>query len=434
MQTQHYALFFGVLVAAAILYMLMFAAPPRLSQDEKPLDFSTRGVELSRLEGRTIVDYGINSQTGVVSYLYLDRLVPEKLDEREVPELRTETSYTTFQEVVEEGDDPIVKMETRIYSQPAFAQDVDGSWKYLEYATTSEQAWRERPSNLWQRITEAFVRTAYAATLSRFSGAGDGYVGNTGISQTFSFPEACDMGAAWSSARTFGTGDDVVYTASPMHVDSESSRVFDSELQTWTCTVIIRRSFLPFDTSSLPSNATVSAATLNVYAQTTSDGDNDTVDYVTVSTSTQATHTQLVTADFDTAGPVTMNAASEAIDSGQRKDITSISTVAYTAFTLNSAGINAIKKSGQASTCTASTGITCLALREGHDATNNQVAEDVVSGVTWYTSEQTGTSNDPYMDITYTAPATAVFGPSFSVGSSGRFEVGADGRFELAPF
>lgn len=383
---------------------------------------------------RVIVDFGTLAD-GSVGYSYLVSDVPDKLAPREILEMRNESSYTEFVEVVEPGNDPILKLSTVVYAQPAFVQDVDGTWKYLEYATTTQEAFRNRDATLWTGIRELFVKAAYADTLSPFSGSGDGYVGSSGFHQTFGgFSDPCDNSIAWSNARTAASGDTVNSTAAIEFVYSESAEAYDGDISSWTCTALIYRGFLPFDTSALSSAATISAVTLNVYAQTTSNGDNDGTDYITVSTSTQATHTTLAVADFDTAGPVTMNAASEAIDSGQRKDITSISTAAYTVFTLNSAGRNAIKKNGETSTCSATAGISCFSLREGHDAENNLPADNSVNSVDWYTSEQTGTSNDPYLEITYTAPASTIPGPAFSIGGSGLFEVGSDGLFEYAPF
>lgn len=367
----------------------------------------------AQLSGRTIVDFGYGAN-GIVSYSYLAEPVPEVLDTQEVVELRSENSYTTLVAIDESTADPLLTLNTRFYSQPTFAQDVDGSWRYLEYATTTEQAFRARDVTLWKALTELVVRTAYADTLSPFSGAGDGHVSNSTSDDTGgASPPVC----TWSTARTAATGNVSSPSATTLSVGSSYDYQYEP-LTIGTCTITISRGFLPFDTSALGTDATISAVTLSAYVASVDNGDNDGNDYITVSTSTQATHSTLVDADYDTAGPLTMNTASEAVDSGQRKDLTSISTSAYLTFTFNSAGITAIKKSGETATCSASTGITCIALREGHDANNDPVATAAFSVVSFSASETTGTAQDPYLTITYTAPASTV-GPRGSLKLTG---------------
>ncbi|HYD92893.1 MAG TPA: hypothetical protein VEB18_00310 [Candidatus Paceibacterota bacterium] len=51
-----------------------------------------------------------------------------------------------------------------------------------------------------------------------------------------------------------------------------------------------------------------------------------------------------------------------------------------------------------------SKGTTCFALREGHDTTDNTIANNSRGYVHFSTSEVSGTSQDPYLSVTYTAP------------------------------
>jgi hypothetical protein len=414
MQSVHtsVALLVAVLVLVGV-YAYFSGTDGRLSSSDST-SMLPSGDELAT---RTIVDFG-TATDGVVAYSYLGDPVSEKLADNEVTELRNETSYTTLIEAPQkEGDD--ATLQTIIYSQPAFAQDVNGQWKYLEYATTTEQAFRDRDRSLWQALIEVLVHTAYADTASPFSGAGDGYVyrGNSGFVAATQF----------SSARTAGSGS----TASP------SATSADTLLELYTidceggCTYFayIYRSFLPFDTSSIPSDATVSAVSLSVYVTSTWDATNDSYDYITVSTSTQATHTTLTTADYNDAGPTTMNSTAELVSAGNRKDLTSISSSAYLTFDLDADGIAAVKVSGSASTCSATNGITCLALREGHDATGNAPTIDAgANGIEHSTSEATGTSQDPYLTVTYTSPSSGVvIARSMKVGGAGTLKVTSGG-------
>ena len=407
MRTVHVGVILVVLAVGAMGAHLL-PNTPGASTDVSLSDFPT--LTDAKLKDRTIVDFGRNND-GTVSYSYLAAPVPASLVQDEIPQLRNETSYTTLVKAPEGADDTVI-LRTVIYSQPAYAQGVDGTWHYLDYATTTEHAFYSRDLTLWKAITELLVRSAYADTFSPFSGAGDGMV-----FRTDSASSPCTNATFTTSHNaTTGSGStNAGNTISPMSTYSTEPGV--------SCSAQIERGFFPFDTSSISSTATISAATLNLYTTLTADDDNDGVDYITISTSTQATHTTIANADYNDAGPATMNAASEVIDSGQRKDITSISLNAYLTFNFNAAGIAAIKKSGQTSTCSATTGITCLAVREGHDAELNPPSNGAILEVDFSSSEATGTSQDPYMDITYTVPQSVLSGGVWLGGGGGKLQV-----------
>lgn len=378
--------------------------------------FSTKPLALdpairladATLKDRTIVDFGISAD-GTVSYSYLAQDVPELLDEAEVPELRTESSYTKLVGV-SEGEEPLYTLEAKIYSQPAYAQDADGTWRYLEYATTTQEAFRNRDMNIWTALREVLVRTAYADTASPFSEAGDGYV--SGAGSGVNATESTCLNNAWSSV--FGSTADS--TGATMVV---SGTISDFNEPPWQCDASVDRSFIPFDTSAMPGGSSVTAATLNVYVTATVNGDNDGTDYVTVQRTSQATHTTLVAADYD-------NMSGEGIDSGERKDITSISTSAYLVFTLNATGMGWIIGSGQASNCSAITGISCFGIVEGHDFTGSRIGTLLTNSVSMRTSEQTGTTQDPYLSVTYTIAASAVQS-GMKIGSGGSLKVTSGG-------
>jgi hypothetical protein len=380
--TKLYSLGFSVALLIAFTFVLLFWRVPT------PIDTVTVGVRPppEEIAGRTVVDFG-TATDGVVAYSYLGDKVPGKLAVNEVPELRNETSYTTLIEAPQkEGDD--ATLQTIIFSQPSFAQDVDGSWKYLEYATTTEQAFRDRDRSLWQALTELVVRTAYADSISPFSGAGDGYT-------SASASEADGCGSTWG----FEVEDIDDYTSTTGLIKGQS-RVAA------ICTSTRARFYTPFDTSSISSGSTITAASLNVYVTAKVNNNNDGTDYATVVRTSQTTHSILQGGDYDLIG------TAEGVDSGQRKDITSITTSAYLVFTINATGQGWIAKSGQASNCSATTGITCLGVREGHDNTGSEPASNATgNSVTFSTSENTGTTQDPYLSVTYTPASSNTFAP-----------------------
>ncbi len=385
--------------------------------------FSTKPVALdpairladATLKDRTIVDFGVNAD-GVVAYSYLDAHVPAALDESEIVELRNENSYTKLIAIDESTKDPTLTLETRFYSQPAYAQDVDGSWRYLKYATTTQGVFRNRDMTLAKALVEMVVRTAYADTVSPFSSAGDGQAYRYDVDNT----EFCGT-EGWDIAHAATDADSVAPTATNSWASAFGNSVFVDP--TWTCDGQIIRTFLPFDTSAIPSAATVSATTLNVYVNTKATGVNDGTDYITVVRSSQATHTTLAVADYDQCGTITN--PTEGVDSGQRKDVTSISTGAYLVFTLNVTGIGWVAKSGASSNCSATAGITCLGLREGHDTTNNMPFSSTDTGINIANSEDStgdGDDRDPYLEVTYSTASSAVQS-GLKVGAYGSLKV-----------
>lgn len=329
-------------------------------------------------------------QEAEVKYQYLGNPLPEKLAPDEDVAKRTETSYTRV--IVPGTSEAPPTYMAVFYSKPTFTRQ-GNEWRYIEHATTTTAAFNALHTE--SPLATLFLPKAHAADI--YSGAGDGWTQNR--------DDTNDCGTRWSATHDAATGTSFSYTATTLSVSAMSfSSTF---LSLFLCT--IDRTFLPFDTSSIPSNATITAATLNLYTLTKTNTDNDGTDFLTVTQTSQATHTVLANADYDQCGAVSN--PTEGIDSGQRKDISSITTSAYLVFTLNATGNGWIKKSGQASACSATAGITCLGVREGHDVTNAAIVSgfDVVAEntATFSSSEQSGTSQDPYLAVTYTASSAA---------------------------
>lgn len=384
----------AVVLATTTLFVasfLLYGNQYRYGTQSTVVPVGEQYSDASVLAERTIVNSEY-TRSGEVKYGYLGDLVPEKLVPGEVVKLRTENSYTREVDRFKEGEREMVKMEGVFYAKPVFAQDADGSWKYLEYATTTETAWLNRPQPFWYKVASTIIRVAYAVTATIYSTVGDGYI--AGFGSTFSI---CD-GTAWSVARDDTTGG-ASYVSTAAIVSSSQSE----DLELSACFATINRMFLPFDTSSISPSATISAASLNVYVYATTDEDNDSQGYVTVIRTAQATHTSLSNTDYNDVG------STEGIDSGQRKDITSITINAYLSFTLNATGLGWIAKSGDSSNCSGTAGVSCFGLREGHDFTGASINVNTANQVDVYTSEQTGTSFDPYLSVTYTAPDSFAF-------------------------
>ncbi len=353
---------------------------------DNPSAERTLQAELKELESRTIISYmDVEGDANtLVPYTYRGERVPEKLAPDEVVAKRTESSWTRLLGYKNKGtaqEELILSVNT--YAQPAFSLQPDG-WYYIEYDEATKGALKEHQKQ--NPVQALFWNVAHAVDF--FSGTGDGVVQNGSFA---------NCSTDWTTLHDAATGNSASTTSLPMIIGSSA---LSGKIN--SCTIV--RGFFPFDTSSIPAGATVTAATVTFeMSAAASNTDNDGTDYITIVQTSQATHTDLTNADYDQCGAIT--SPTEGIATGNRIDITTIVGAGDVTFTLNATGQGWIKKSGQASNCSATTGITCLGVREGHDTTNAAVVGQ--NTVNIYPSEQTGTASDPLLAVTYTSASTA---------------------------
>jgi hypothetical protein len=214
-----------------------------------------------------------------------------------------------------------------------------------------------------------------------YSGAGDGYVSYGGSSTQ-----------TWATVHNATSGDLADYTGTYTIAES-----FEDSVGTNYYGIV--RTFLPFDTSGLPDGATITAANLSIYVTATVNSDNDGYDYIGVVQTTQASNSSLVIGDYNDCGAV-----NSPTQGATAIDITGISTSAYTTFTLSATGIGWINL----------TGWTYLGIREGHDLAGHPIATNKDDSVTFSPSNYIGTSQDPYLLITYTSGGPTPEERSFS--------------------
>lgn len=329
---------------------------------------------LDPLFSREVVAYEIlpagEGAEAVVAYEYKGEKLPEKLTPNEEVSKRTGTSYTELIATEHAG----TSNEKRVYRGTFYAQETfvreGNDWYYIEHATTTETAFNAtRREHL---LAFLFWRTTYAATASPFSGVGDGYVTREDVNPLSS----CNVADGTSADFTFTTASVIARNRATLDI----------------CEVA--RAFLPFTTSSIPLNATITAATMSIFATSKANNDNDGSDLLDLMQTTQASSAQLVVADYNNIGAPT---------GATSLDITSVTTSAYNVFTLNATGLTWIKKSGQTANCGVTTGVTCLGIQENHVTDGFTGLADSVGGnqVLFSTSENTGTTQDPFMTITY---------------------------------
>lgn len=361
------------IVAIAVIAGATWYVSPNASIDERE--------ELRILSERNILSYAVEEDIfgSIVSYSYKGEKLPEKLSEDEIVEMRTESSYTRQIGIENKGtSDEKVILELVSYSNDTFLKE-GGLWYYIEHDVV--------PKKVFDKVIEDIQLSSWLIPIAHadytvineqhFSGSGDGRVYHSGA-------------GIWGTTHDATSGTGVDYTTSTSQ-QVRSSNTYDAKTGS---DFTISRIFLPFDTSSIKSTATITSAKLYVYVSSKSNSNIDAYDYITVVQTTQAASTSLVVADYDNIG------TTDGVNTPESSyDITDISTSAYLAFTLNSTGLGWIKKSGDASVCPVSdTGVTCLGLREGHDIDNVAPGPNVSEIITIGTSES---ANDPYLSVTY---------------------------------
>lgn len=147
-----------------------------------------------------------------------------------------------------------------------------------------------------------------------------------------------------------------------------------------TGTYQVQRSLIHFDTSSIPDSATILAAELRLYGKSKS---TDTDDTVAVCASQIVSDVDYAVADFDLFGSTRLSAD---------YPISGLSVNAYSAFTLNAAGIAVINKSGS----------TKLAIRAGKDLDN--ITPTARRFMNFSAADAAGASEDPILRVTYAVP------------------------------
>jgi len=196
----------------------------------------------------------------------------------------------------------------------------------------------------------------------------DGYTGRTGVNETFSNIRS-------GAGTQAGDAD-----ANPYFlwlVGSATSNQFSA----------LRRGIFLFDTSALTASASISDAVMSIYITNKDNGLSLTSAHagIGIVSSNPASNTDLVNADFTTLG-TTRFASDIARDS--------VNSAAYNAFTFNTDGKTAISK----------TGITKTGARFAVDIDNGTPAWASGGETQYYCymSDQTGTTTDPKLVITYT--------------------------------
>lgn len=189
-------------------------------------------------------------------------------------------------------------------------------------------------------------------------------------------------GWSFSHARGAGDGDGDLSNNGTASGDAQSLAGI-SVYSTHTQGGMIR-AFLPYDTSVI-NGGTVTAGNIHQFVCTTSPSEFS--GSIGITTQTMANPLSLANNDYDN---ITLNSPTELIT---RKTILGTSKNAMNTWGLNAAGLAAVSTSGY----------TLFCVRGSFDIDNSDPsASDGEDFIRTRYSEYTGTSSDPYLDITYT--------------------------------
>ena len=233
---------------------------------------------------------------------------------------------------------------------------------------------------LTKKIPASFFSNA---TLPIYSDASSTFFPDPDV-ETTSF----DGSSAYSTAAggTFAEAHDAAAGTSAQDSTGAAGGLNVTERTADTNLFDIVRTFYLFDTSSLPDTATIDSATFRFAVYDKTNTDNDGQDYVNIFTTTPASNTALITADFDQIG-TTQQATS--VDFG------SLTSEANNTLTLNATGLTNISK----------TSITKFGMREGHDSENSIITTDTGNTMNTRYAETAGTGEDPMLTVVYTEAA-----------------------------
>lgn len=152
----------------------------------------------------------------------------------------------------------------------------------------------------------------------------------------------------------------------------------------------IQRTAIPFNTSSIPDNVTISDVLFYFYPFNIAIGDTDSQAYIGLLNVTPSLFNNMTVDDYDQIGSVDNPLV------GGKMNTSDMVLDQYNILPLNKTGIGWIQDSLITDEFT-------LGLREGHDIEDTQIQTDTTNTINIRSSRQTGTDQVPLLQIIYTA-------------------------------
>lgn len=264
---------------------------------------------------------------------------------------------------------------------PKYARVIAHRWAYFQEYARYLKAARQNPYALESLSAIRLGRTRLmTATVSTFSPDPD--------PETDTVDGYVEHNEADSAFTTLVNGAGTTFNDSNTDMQSNIYSGFGQASDTYR---FIRRPVMLFDTSSLPDGDSIDAAELQLFVDAKVNGlsgeDSDNSRRVAVS-SAPASDTALAAGDYDSLGGTSFG------ESDKQADLT---TSAYNIITLNSSGRSNID----------ATGISKFGIRTKWDFNDTTTgltwADDAVQRVSIEPADQTGTNEDPILEVTHTA-------------------------------
>lgn len=365
-----------------------------------PTESEIRNLPTASLNSRTIpeervVDFVEHGD--IVRFAYFSDAIPPVYEDENLKK-RTNNSWVRDKGVGKHGitlgkesrlnGEHVVYNEYNIFSQGAWVKSGNpkdpNNWRELEYATSTKTNFdrtnaRERVAlyrlggqkafnDGLSLLSVIFGRYAWADTFSPDEGTGATTVDSRmRHSSNSSWDDVHDAAAA--------TGDVL-----PTNMTDRVTAQEDSSSTKW----IIDRTIETYDLSAFAGPAT--AATLDLWPTSITNGDDDGLDYIQIVQSAPASDNDVIGDDFDTLGTT---AFATGLDLG------SLSTGQYNTWTFNATGLAYLN--GQAGD------IARIGLREGHDFEDTSIAGDTLNDFQISSADTAGSTQDPVLTLTAAA-------------------------------
>lgn len=300
---------------------------------------------------------------------------------------REEWDKSSFMETIDEAYEfqEENNADAKSFIRPAYGEDSSVDKKRISLRVM----WKLRAGQLWQIKEIPLDKMEQATFPVRF---------DTTTSYAVSSNDAALIDRSGAGAYTSSSVWDNVHDSSLAEADENGAIIADIG-HGHNGKYYIYRGHFVFDTSGLPTGASISAAILKLYVKSLTDFGGGTYNKAYIGLSNGPDSSTLALADFDDLGDdgggagTAMNTPQIQLNDGE--DIGGLTTSAVNDFAFNSGGLAYIDDAG----------LTKLSFRTGHDFTDTFPNSNVSNRLAVATSEDT--VGDPELEITYTVSATS---------------------------
>ena len=248
------------------------------------------------------------------------------------------------------------EIQAIFYTVPVHARDSQGVWRKLMRATTTVEAWQAKPLSLRESVMAFWVPVARAFGPT----GGAGYINSYAV-----HPTTCGGAGTLARNATIGTAATLGSGVAGMQLNDYVGVGCDAD---------IYRTWIPFDTSDIPSAFPITSASMGINITSSIDNFANGRPFY-LSTTSQATHSTLTTDDFEQmklgiVGRINTAGTDHVINDGFSGSHT---------YDIDPSYLYAIRRNGEASTCSATAGITCFGIAMGPELLTTSDGDSPIS-------------------------------------------------------